>query len=46
MGKSENTGFSAAGHFGDDKTQLSVMLSSQEMDYRVPHEHDHGDKGA
>ena len=41
--KSENTGFSAAGHFGDDKTQLSVMLSSQEMDYRVPHEHDHAE---
>jgi len=42
--KSENTGFSAAGHFGDDKTQLSVMLSSQEMDYRVPHEHDHAER--
>ena len=41
--KSENTGFSAAGHFGDDETQLSVMLSSQEMDYRVPHAHDHAE---
>ena len=36
--ESENTGFTAAGHFGDDETKFSVMLSSQEMDYRIPHE--------
>ena len=41
--KSENTGFSAAGHFGNDETQLWVMLSSHEMDYRVPHEQDHAE---
>ena len=42
--ESEATGFSAAGHFGDDETNLSVMLSSQEMEYMVPH--GHGDEGA
>ena len=42
--ESESTGFTAAGHFGDDETNLSAMLSSQEMDYIVPH--GHGDKGA
>lgn len=43
--QSETTGFTAAGHFGDDETNLSVMLSSQEMEYMVPHghgEHAHG----
>ena len=42
--ESEATGFTAAGHFGDNETSLSVMLSSQEMDYRVPH--GHGNEGA
>ena len=40
--ESEATGFTLAGHFGDDETNLSVMLSSQEMDYLVPHDHGHG----
>ena len=44
--ESEATGFAAAGHFGDDETNLSVMLSSQEMDYRIPHDHDEHAHGA
>lgn len=35
----ENFGFTAAGHFGDDETKLSVMFSSSEIDYLIPHEH-------
>ena len=42
--ESESTGFTAAGHFGDDETSLSVILSSFESDYLVPH--GHGDEGA
>lgn len=44
--KTENIGFSAAGHFGDDETKLSVMVNSSEIDYLVPHEHsDHENHG-
>lgn len=39
--KSESKGFTAAGHFGDNETSLSIMLSSHESDYLVPHEHAH-----
>lgn len=39
--ESESSGFSAAGHFGTAETGLSIMLSSQESDYLVPHEHAH-----
>ena len=42
--ESESTGFTAAGHFGDDETSLSIMLSSLESDYLVPHEHAHGEE--
>ncbi|MCH1542201.1 MAG: TonB-dependent receptor [Alphaproteobacteria bacterium] len=38
--ESESNGFTAAGHFGDGQTNLALMLSSQETDYLVPHEHD------
>ena len=42
----ENFGFTAAGHFGDDETKFSVMFSSSEIDYLIPHEHsDHEDHG-
>ena len=43
--ESEATGFTLAGHFGDDETNLSVRLSGQEMDYLVPHDHGHEDEG-
>jgi iron complex outermembrane receptor protein len=43
--ESESSGFTAAGHFGDDETNLSIMLSSHEMDYLVPHDHGHEEEG-
>ena len=42
--ESESSGFTAAGHFGDDETNLSIMLSSHDMDYLVPHDHGHDDE--
>ena len=39
--ESESSGFTLAGHFGDDETNLSLMLSGHDMDYRVPHDHAH-----
>lgn len=42
--ENESRGFTAAAHFGDEATKLSLMLMSQEMDYRVPHEHAHAEE--
>ena len=38
--ESKTTGVTAASHFGDDETNLSIMLSGQDMDYLVPHGHE------
>lgn len=39
--QNESRGFTASGHFGDEKTNLSLMLISHEMDYGVPgHAHE------
>ncbi|MGC6534667.1 MAG: TonB-dependent receptor domain-containing protein [Parvibaculales bacterium] len=40
--QNESRGFTASGHFGNDATNLSLMLISHEMDYGVPG-HSHGD---
>ena len=39
--QNESRGFTASGHFGDDATNLSLILISHEMDYGVPG-HSHG----
>ena len=41
--ESKSNGFALAGHFGDDATGLSVMLSSHDMEYHVPHAHEDDD---
>jgi len=39
--QNESRGFTVSGHFGDDETNLSLMLISHEMDYGVPgHAHE------
>ena len=43
--QNESRGFTVSGHFGDDETNLSLMLISHEMDYGVPghaHEEEEG----
>lgn len=42
--QNENRGFTLAGHFGDDETNLSLMLVSHEMDYGVPGHAEHDEE--
>ena len=42
--QNESRGFALAGHFGDDETNLSLMLISHEADYGVPGHEEHDDK--
>ena len=42
--QNESRGFTVSGHFGDDETNLSLMLISHEMDYGVPG-HAHEEEG-
>ena len=42
---SESTGFTVSGRFGDDKTNLAIMLNSHAMEYGVPaHAHEEHDE--
>jgi iron complex outermembrane receptor protein len=38
----ENQGFTLSGQFGDDQTNIALMLSSTDMEYGVPGGHAHG----
>jgi iron complex outermembrane receptor protein len=46
----ENQGFTLSGQFGDDQTNIALMLSSTDMEYGVPghaeHDDDDNDDGA
>jgi iron complex outermembrane receptor protein len=38
----ENQGYTVSGQFGDDQTNIALMLSSTDMEYGVPGGHAHG----
>ena len=40
--QNESTGFTVSGHYGDEATNLSLMLSTLNMEYGVPGAHAHG----
>ena len=44
--QNESNGFTVSGHFGDDETNLSLMLNALEMEYGVPGGHAHGGEAA